>query len=386
MIIFRTHKIFDGGISGHTVLQVGPEQRFGPQATIAGGTDALGKAGIPVLHFLLKRHRLPSFPVGKARAVPHQVGGNDFPGNSSAGQGCAGIIRIGRVGHIEFQAVIPGQDDFLVGPFRDIILGEQADITGLLALAGIDGVTASRNEFIGGIGGLLQIIAVRKRIGGERLEEDIPGVVFPERSFKQAEAGLQGQGGPFGDAVIRMRGRKLFDGEIDILDHPLHHVIAAVTGLIEIVVVRAQGMVVPRHIAEFLDFLEVEPGTEESNQGDVLIPDFLVLAVAAVLQEGIDSPQVRPVPAAVAGIDGPAAADLRIQFPARNGIALAAAEESAREHRVQGVRICLHLRFRREEGFGRELVLREPVQHPLAGDQQHRAADCEYIFFHLDSP
>ena len=196
------------------------------------------------------------------------------------------------MGHIEFQAVIPGQDDFLVGAFRDVILGEQTDIIGILTLAVIDGITAARDEFIGGIGGLLQIISVRKRIGGERLEEDIPGVIFPERPFKQAEAGLQGQGGPLGDAVIRMRGRKVIDGEVDILDHPLHHVVAAVTGFVKVGVVGAQGMVVPGHVAEFLDFLEVEIGAEESHQGNILIADFLILAVAGILDEGIDSPEL----------------------------------------------------------------------------------------------
>ena len=203
-------------------------------------------------------------------------------------------------------------------------------------------------------------------------------MVFAERAFEEAETRFQGQCRPFRDAVKVVLGGQVEDGEIDVLDHALHDVLARIARTLEFGIGRADRFRVPRHVAEPLDLFEVEIDAEEAGQRVVAVTDVGVLAVARIFEQRVDVAQVGPCPAAARRGDRTAAAHLLRQVVVDDVVPVLVVEPVGRERRVEFVAESLQLVFVREEGFGRHLGQRVFVEPLFAGDECHGAACGQY--------
>ena len=170
------------------MVKVGRSLCGSSEPAVSGSAYALGKAGIAVTGFIDELHGLPSGLVGEAASIVHKVGSDDLAGKAAPSHSRGNAVGIGTVHDVVIHIIVPRKYHLLVGSFGDIVLGKQAYVTGLRAFVVVDGIAAGRNELIGGISSLLQIVGVRLGIRREGGEGHVSGVILTEGSFEQAEA------------------------------------------------------------------------------------------------------------------------------------------------------------------------------------------------------
>ena len=175
------------------------------------------------------------------------------------------------------------------------VCGETVEKVAVRSLTrAVDGVSALIDEAFRGLGGDTQII-IRRMVG--RIGARGNPVILHPGALEKGDAGFEGERRPFVDAD-RVLGRgQLFNGHIKVFQYLVNHIAARVARLAEQVGVRrTDDLIVPRHIAEAFDFLEIQVGAEEMGDALVFLQRSLVAATAAVLQEIIDAAQFVEVP------------------------------------------------------------------------------------------
>ena len=191
--------------------------------------------------------------------------------------------------NIKSIAVIPCQNYFLAD---GILRYEKVEIAFVRTICRIDTVTAGVHEFLAGRDALPEIpFPVIFRIHCLLIF-----MVFAESALEKTETGLEGKGSPFGYTVQGFLGRKILYRIIYILYHLLHHEFPAVPRFVEVRVSGTELMVIPRHIPETFDLLEIEISPEEPCQSIIFRPHGCILAVDGILEQGIEVPEGRPVP------------------------------------------------------------------------------------------
>ena len=214
------------------------------------------------LGFLLESHGLPTGLVGEAGAVLHQVAGHELAGHGRAAHRTDGHRIARAVDCAVGLVVIPGENHF-VRQVGGVHRGEQLPVAGV-HFAGVQAVAAGLDELQGDLGALVQVPLVVLGIGRQGGKGGIPRVILAEGAFEQQDTGFQGHGRPFRDLVRALGGGEVRNREVQVLDHLLKDQLAAVAGLVEFLGVRgAQGLVIPRDVAEALDLGEIEVGAEE---------------------------------------------------------------------------------------------------------------------------
>ena len=258
--------------------------------------------------------------------------------------------------------VIVTGNDYLVGEFRRIQGVEQFKVVGVQTVA------AGLDEFLGNLGALFKIPCVRLGIGGECLQEDITCVVFAEGSLKEQESRFEGHRRPFGDFVGMLVCGEISNGKVYVLYHFAHYELTAVAGPVQLFGLgRAQGMAVPRHVAETLHLLKIEVDAEET--GDCLIFDAYrrVGTVIQVFYKGVDVTEGAPAPAAAAGGNGafthPLVGHIVLGIVVVVGHVKAFTGESLVEHDGESP----ELTFALEESVLCEFILGYGIQQVVAG-------------------
>ena len=251
-----------------------------------------------------------------------------------------------------------------------------------------DRVDAGIHQFAGGVG-----CGAQEAVGGLTVlpgfaGRGVYGVVFAVGSLEQADARLVGQGDVAVDAcrvdpaarVVAVRA-----GEVEILEHALHDVFAAVARLVEgDHVLGVDRGVVPGHCAEEFHLLEVLPGAPEAGRS--LIMGVGLLGKSAgfvhVCQEVVDVVDRLPVADRPAGLQvgGPRGVGQKGERLFRGhdvGVSVTVSQGFG----AGGVFLKETVRVGDQRGFVLEIVARThlgngfPVEEALAGGQC--CAGCE---------
>ena len=360
-------------VAGHGAIEVRGRYRRISQPDGAGTHRDGGEARVAAGQFLGELHGFPAGTVRETGTVGVQDAGNELAGEARGSLG--GHHREGRgvVAHLEALVVLDGEDELVaVG----IDIGEQGPV--VVHLGQLVGTVV--HEFPGGVGRQLQVLGGGAGVGRKRDHVHVRVlcriVVLAERSFEQAEAGLQGQGRPAVHPVRAHARGEVGDREVDVLQHVAQDDFPAVTRPVQVLRVGFQLGVDPRHVAEALHHVEVEVGPEEAGQARVLGHGGRILALAHILEQGVHLAEVAPG----AGTVAPAAAGVR------DGAGVAAAQEGRKVQAHQLVALLLvglliqqiviecigeklQVRLVPEVVLGSQGGLGRPLQKTVAGGQ-----------------
>ena len=363
LILVESGDILVRMISGEGHLEVRGGCGFLAHALVTGSADARGKTGIAVLALGGEVHGFPAGLVGETGAILAKVTGSQFPGHCGAAHGTDGHAVASAVHGTVCPVVVAG-DNHLVGQLCGVIGMEKLEVAGMQAVA------AAVDEIGRNLCALIQIPLVALGIGRKSCQGRISSVIFAEGAFEKEHPGLQGHGGPLGHLISALGGGQLCNCEIEVFDHLVYDELAAVAGLVELCGFGGtDGFVVPRHIAEALDFREVEICAEETCESLVLGAHNLILAVGEFLYESVDIAEGGPAPAAAGCRDGAFAEAFRRHVVLGIVIVVGDVQVGAREQLIEADGESLELALALEEGVRSQSVLGNGVQKIVAAGE-----------------
>ena len=216
-------------------------------------------------------------------------------------------------------------------------------------------------------------------------------VILAVRTFVQTELCLQRQCRPAvhteRTARLFLACRKIIDGIVDILYHLGHHQLTRVTRLVQCLVGRTQFHIVPGHIAEAFDFLEIEERTEEAGQCRIFHHRILVAALIHIRQQGIHLAQVGPCPSPARSRHGTVVSAQHLVGKILLHVQVTLVVERALVQQVVVKRVTekLQVALCLEIVALRYLAFRTQVEQTVTRSQPHcQYQCCKYIFFHTN--
>ena len=377
--------------------EVGGEELRGAsdQFAVFGRDDRLLQAVVAVFELLGVGRRLVVGPVGETAAVAVQIGvdevGVERPALAHRPRGEVPrhvvpdvllVVVFARPHHLLFEH----------GGRRE----ERTVLRGHVGRRVDERVDARLHQLFAGIGRLAQPFVVLVVFGIPRLaRRRIDAVVFAVGSLEEADARLDGQCDVAVDLLVVdpcLRGVAVFAGVVEVFEHALHDVFAAVAGLVEVfLAVGADDVVVPGHSAEGLHQFEIVPCPPEARRTLVVGEGRFAHALRFVhpFEEGVDV--VDEVPCAVAptalqrGVPDGLVEVARRLFHLDDVAVAVAARDVARTRRV-GVQEAVGVFFQRsfvlEIFVGADLLDRLLVEEILAGGERQTSQSRINYSFH----